>query len=113
MAKHNFKTQKGILAHCAEKGCQVIRVAGIDDAYVGQPATYHINGDAYATEVKTVTRGKDGLVTGVNGFVVKVMPNCRSIGGGQWFHDADLAPTGKGSGWLEIGASYTKTDPSF
>lgn len=119
MPVDNFKTQKGILAHCERLNHKVVRDEDIELAYVGQPATFHINGDSYADEVIAVKRDKKtGLVREVVSkggarFVVRVSANCQSkIDGNGWYHVAGLSGLNC-SGWLELGIAVTRHDPHF
>ena len=117
----NFRTQKGILAHCARLNEEIVRADDVDTAYVGQPATYHSGSDSYATEVVAVKRNAAGLVTEVrvsfrpsDKFRVKVSANCQS-GGGKgdgWRHEAYLKMVG-GYASLSLGEARTYLDPSF
>jgi hypothetical protein len=119
--RYNFKTQKGILEHCADLGHTVEPCAEAETAFVGQPATYHIGGDCYADQVVDVVRSKKtGKVTKVvikrGEFVPKVSANCTSKGSAlylnQWEHYTYLDSL-KGSGWVELGVATTHLDPSF
>lgn len=116
--RHNLKTQKGILAHIADRG-EGIRVnEEIAGAYVGQPATFHIGSDCYADEVTKVVTNADGIVTKVvtnfgGTFVLRLSANCsRLMTEETWVHEEYLRSL-KGSGWVELGVAVTHHDPSF
>jgi len=122
MAKRgNLRTQKGILEHCEDQNEVVFHDQGIEGAYVGQPATFHIGGDCYATQVTDVKRGADGKVRQISTgrgstFKVKISANCQ-IGGGPdmpkvWRHETYLSGRNT-SGWLELGVARNYMDPHF
>jgi len=120
MAKRgNLRTQKGILEHCEDQGEVVAHDPAIEGAYVGQPATYHIGGDCYATQVVDVKRGADGKVRTISTgrgstFTVKISANCQ-IGAGDWKswrHETYLSGRNT-SGWLELGVAVDYMDPHF
>lgn len=116
--RYNFRTQKGILEHCADRGETVLAASDLLEhfPYVGQPATFHIGSDSYADEVTKVNFKKDGtfksVVTKHGTFVQKVSANCRSKGDGGWCHESYLDGL-KTSGWVELGVAVTRLDPSF
>lgn len=116
--RYNFKTQKGILEHCADLGHTVLECSDLLEQFpfVGQPATFHIGSDSYADEVVAVNLKKDGtfksVVTKRGTFVKKVSANCRSKGDGGWCHESYLDGL-KTSGWVELGVAKTYLDPSF
>jgi hypothetical protein len=118
--RYNFKTQKGILEHCADLGHEILPCRDLSEqfpfAVVGMPATFHIGGDSYADEVVRVVYKRDGtfkhLVTKRGTFVKKVSANCVSKFDGGWWHETFLDSL-KGSGWVELGVAKTHLDPSF
>jgi hypothetical protein len=117
--RYNFRTQKGILEHCADRGEGVMAARDLLEnfPYVGQPATFHIGSDSYADEVVKVNLKRDGtfksVVTKRGTFVQKVSPNCHSTGDGTgWYHESYLDGL-KTSGWIELGVAKTYLDPHF
>jgi hypothetical protein len=122
MAKRgNLRTQKGILEHCVDNNEVVFNDPEIEGAFVGQPATFHIGGDCYATQVVDVKRGADGKVRSISTgrgstFAVKISANCQSGGGPEypegWRHETYLSGRTT-SGWLELGVAVDYMDPHF
>ena len=117
----NLRAQKGILEHCVDNNEVVFNDPEIEGAFVGQPATFHIGGDCYATEVREVKRGADGKVRYIttgrgSKFNVKISANCQSGGGPEypegWRHETYLHGLNT-SGWLELGVAVNYSDPSF
>lgn len=119
--RYNFKTQKGILEHCADRGEAVLAASDLLEhfPFVGQPATFHIGSDSYADEVVAVNFKKDGtfksVVTKHGTFVQKVSANCTSrLRGEEWTRAHESYLDGlKTSGWVELGVAVTHLDPSF
>lgn len=118
--RYNFKTQKGILAHCTDLQHDILPCEDAETAFAGQPATFHIGSDCYAVSVERVDRTQSGKLRQIvasNGarFAVKVGANCTS-GGGRGFdatyHRSFLDGVNT-TGWLEVGVAVTRLDPSF
>lgn len=118
---YNLRTQKGILQHCADLGHEVLRCEEAETVYIGQPATFHIGGDSYATSVIGILRYKktgavrEVICEGGQRFVPKVSANCTSLlDGDEWKPKHRTYLDGRNtSGWLELGVAVTYLDPHF